>query len=108
VPGGLPFRIPQVSIHVHTLIENPATGDKAVILPSSCDDSTFPSCTVGTEPPATGPRSIAIGLSSDAGTPGGWYTFHADYIQAWQMGTVSDPSRPRRRPTRTRTSAPAP
>lgn len=90
-PVGFPFRIPRVSIHVHTLIENPATGDKAVILPSSCSDSTFPSCTVGTEPPATGPRSIAIGLSSDAGTPGGWYTFHADYLQAWQMGTVTDP-----------------
>lgn len=76
---------------MHTLIENPATGDKAVILPSSCDGSTFSNCTVGTEPPAIGPRSIAIGLSSDAGTPGGWYTFHVDYIQAWQMGMVSDP-----------------
>jgi len=31
-PAGFPFRIPQVSIHVHTLIENPATGDKAVAI----------------------------------------------------------------------------
>ena len=85
------YRIPRVSIHVHTLIENPAKSETAVILPSSCDGSTFSNCTVGTEPPATGPRSIAIGLASDAGTPGGWYTFHADYIQAWHMGTVTDP-----------------
>jgi hypothetical protein len=90
-PAGF-HRIPRVSIHVHTLIPNPASDDTAVILPSSCADSTFPDCaSQKKEPPATGPRSIAIGLASDAGTPGGWYTFHADYIQAWHMGTVTDP-----------------
>src|SRR5262249_12852275 len=79
-----------VSMRVHTLIPNPASDDSGSIWPSSCDGSTFSNCQIQKEPPRTGANSIGIGLSSDAGTPGGWYTFHGDYIQAWHMGTVTD------------------
>ncbi len=91
-PAAFPLRIPRVSIHVHSKIENPSS-DGSTILPSDCSavqGFPFP-CQTQTEPPSSGPGSIALGLSSDAGTPGGWYTLHADFVQSWHMGTVTDP-----------------
>lgn len=90
-PAAFPLRIPRVAIHLHTKIDNPSS-DGSTILPSDCSAMRgFPSCQTQSEPPSSGPGSIGLGLSSDAGTPGGWYTFHADFVQSWHMGAVDDP-----------------
>jgi Domain of unknown function (DUF1996) len=88
-PADHPFRIPHVSLRVHTLIDNPSS-DGSAIWPSDCTHSTFP-CQTQSEPPSSGPGSEGLGLASDAGTPGGWYTMHADFVQSWHMGAVDDP-----------------
>jgi hypothetical protein len=88
-PADFPLRVPHVSIHVHTLIENPSS-DGSTIWPSDCTRSSFP-CQTQTEPPLSGPGAVGIGLASDAGTPGGWYTLHADFVQSWHMGTTDGP-----------------
>jgi hypothetical protein len=84
-PSGFAFRIPRVSFRTHTKIKNPAS-DGSVIWPSSCAGSTFATC----QTQATSPTNIGLGLSTKNGV-GGWYTFHAGYIQSWQMGKVTDP-----------------
>jgi hypothetical protein len=87
-PAGYKYRIPHVSLRVHTKIKNPSS-DGSIIAPSTCSRSSFP-CTPGTEPPTTGPGSIALGLSNAAGAKNAWYTSHAQYIQSWNMGTVTN------------------
>jgi hypothetical protein len=37
------------------------------------------------------PTNIGIWLSTSGGGTAPWYTFHAEYVQSWQMGTVTDP-----------------
>ena len=84
--ASFPFRIPHLSVRVHTKIQNPSI-DGSSIYPSSCAGYMgFPSCqTQSAPPPKTGPGSLGLTLSS-----GDWFTFHGQYIQAWNMGKVTN------------------
>jgi Domain of unknown function (DUF1996) len=86
--------VPHLSIRIHYQLQTVRAPNSPVVGPSSCADNiTGVTCTPEAPGPAGAPSNIALQLSSTAagGDPGGWWTEHADYWQAWQQGLAAGP-----------------
>lgn len=91
--------VPHLSIRIHYQLDTVRTPNTAMVGPSSCDqDTDNPGTGPGEIPckpeapgPTGAPSNIALQLSSSAqrGSPGGWWTGHSDYWQAWQQGLAA-------------------